>query len=76
VSPDDPQRDLVRKRVEYAAAGIPEYWMVDSITEQIIVLRLEGTEYVEHGRFGRDTQAPSVLLEGFAVDVTEVLDAR
>jgi hypothetical protein len=50
--------------------------MVNPVTEQIIVLRLDGTEYVEHGRFGRDTQATSVLLEGFAVDVTEVLDAR
>ena len=50
--------------------------MVNSVTEQIIVLRLEGTEYVEHGRFVRDAQATSVLLEGFAVDVTEVLDAR
>jgi Uma2 family endonuclease len=76
VSPDDPQRDLVRKRVEYAAAGIPEYWMVHPTTEQIIVLWLDGTEYVEHGRFGRDAQATSVLLEGFAVDVTEVLDAQ
>ena len=76
VSPDDPQRDLVRKREEYAAAGIPEYWIVNPVTEQIIVLRLDGTEYIEHGEFARDAQAISALLEGFAVDVTEALDAR
>lgn len=29
VSPDRPKRDLVKKRREYAAAGIPEYWVVD-----------------------------------------------
>lgn len=76
VSPDDPQRDLVRKREEYAAAGIPEYWVVNSVTEQIIVLQLDGTEYVERGRFAPGAQATSALLEGFAVDVIEVVDAR
>ena len=29
VSPDDPARDLVAKRTDYAEAGIPEYWIVD-----------------------------------------------
>jgi Uma2 family endonuclease len=28
VSPDDPQRDTLTKRREYAQAGIPEYWPV------------------------------------------------
>ena len=30
VSPDDPARDLVTKRNEYAQAGIPEYWIVSA----------------------------------------------
>jgi Uma2 family endonuclease len=75
VSPDDPQHDLVRKRREYARAGIPEYWIVNPAAEQIIVLRLEGTTYVEHGVFPRGAQATSALLEGFTVAVAEVLDA-
>ena len=74
VSPDDPQRDLVPKREEYAAAGIPEYWIVNPVTEQIIVLQLDETGYAEHGRFARGTQATSVLLEGFTVEVSEVLE--
>ena len=40
VSRDDPQRDLVTKRSEYAQAGIPEYWIVDPQTATITVLRL------------------------------------
>ncbi len=75
VSPDDPQRDLVRKRQEYARAGIPEYWIVNPATEQIMVLRLEEGAYVEHGIFPRSMEATSVLLEGFSVAVTAVLDA-
>jgi Uma2 family endonuclease len=75
VSPDDPQRDLVRKRLEYVRVGIPEYWIVDLASEQIVVLRLAGTTYAEHGVFTRGMQATSALLEGFTVAVTAVLEA-
>lgn len=75
VSPDDPQRDLVQKRQEYARAGISEYWIVNPATEQIIVLCLEGGAYVEHGIFPRGMEATSILLEGFCVAVAAVLDA-
>jgi Uma2 family endonuclease len=75
VSPDDPGRDLVQKRREYAEAGIPEYWLVDPSTAQMTVLRLVGTAYVKHGVFLRGTQATSVLLDGFSVAVEGVLDA-
>ena len=75
VSPDDPGRDLVQKRREYAEAGMPEYWIVDPSTAQMTVLRLEGTAYVEHGVFPRGTQATSVLLDGFSVAVDRVLEA-
>src|SRR5262249_13393565 len=76
VSPDDPKRDLVRKRREYARAGIPEYWIVNPATEQILVLRLAGSAYVEHGVFTRATQAASALLEDFTLAVAAVLDAE
>jgi Uma2 family endonuclease len=76
VSPDKPERDLVEKRDDYAEAQIPEYWIVDPRAETITVLRLAGDAYVEHGVFGRDAQATSVLLEGFGVPVGAVFDAR
>jgi Uma2 family endonuclease len=75
VSPDDPNRDLVKKRKEYAQAGIPEYWIVNPQTETIMVLRLEGAKYVEHGEFGRELAATSALLAGFEVSVDAVFDA-
>ena len=67
VSPDKPARDLVEKRHDHAAAGIPEDWSVAPRGETITVLRLDGDRYVERGVFGRGAQATAALLAGFAV---------
>ena len=75
VSPDDPDRDLVEKRADYAEAGIPEYWIVDPRDETITVLALDGEAYVEAGARARDSQARSRLLDGFTADVSAVFDA-
>jgi Uma2 family endonuclease len=75
VSPDDPDRDLVKKRRDYAQAGIPEYWIVNPQTETITVLTLERTKYAEHGVFARGVAASSALLPDFAVSVDAVFDA-
>jgi Uma2 family endonuclease len=68
----DRERDLVQKRYDYAQAGIPEYWIVDPQECVILVLRLEGEVYVEHGHFGAGQTATSDLLPGFSVPVDEV----
>ncbi len=75
VSPDEPARDLVEKRGDYALARIPEYWIVDPRNQTITVLRLEGDAYVEHGVFGCGMRATSALLAEFAVDVEAVFAA-
>jgi Uma2 family endonuclease len=70
-SPEDRVRDLHDKRTEYAAAGIPEYWIVDPETRTVTVLTLPdgATEYRVHGEFRPGQTADSVLLPGFAIDV-------
>lgn len=73
--PEARERDLETKRVEYAAAGIPEYWIVDPELQQITVLTLVGTAYQVHGVFAAGTTATSVLLEGFNVVVADVFAA-
>jgi Uma2 family endonuclease len=75
VSPDDPERDTITKRVDYAEANIPEYWIVNPLTETITVLTLTNGHYVEHGIFQRGGQASSQLLPGFTVAVNEIFDA-
>jgi Uma2 family endonuclease len=75
VSPDDPNRDWIIKREEYARAEIPEYWIVDRRSRTITVLSLDGQTYAIHGEFGARTQATSLLLPGFAADVASVFAA-
>lgn len=76
VSPDEPERDLIVKRRDYAEAGIPEYWIVNPLDQTILVLTLDGTAYAEHGHFERGMTAASALLPGFAVAVDAVYNAE
>jgi len=45
------QRDLIRKRDQYAARGIPEYWLVDPEAQTVTVLQLQNGSYGEVGVF-------------------------
>lgn len=63
------ERDHVTKRRDYAAAGIPEYWIVDPQQQRITVLVLEDSGYTTLGEFSPGQQATSQLLPGFSVDV-------
>jgi Uma2 family endonuclease len=77
VSPDDPDRDVVTKRTEYARARIPEYWIVDPRAEQITVLKLVDETYAEHGVFSRGQRATAATLDGFSsIDVAAVFDVH
>jgi len=40
VSPDSPERDYREKYLEYEAAGVPEYWIVDSLYERFVAYAL------------------------------------
>ena len=75
VSPDHPERDTEEKVLDYAEAGIPEYWIVNPLDETITVLVLDGPAYRRHGLFRRGERATSQLLPSFSVSVDEVFDA-
>lgn len=76
VSPDKPKRDTEEKRLDYAEASIPEYWIVNPMDETITVLTLMGDVYRPQGVFRRGARAASKLLDGFSVRVDEVFDAQ
>lgn len=70
------ERDLVTKPREYAAAGIPEYWIIDPQNESITLLSLQDEHYRTVGLFMRGETVASVLLPGFTVAVNAVLDSQ
>ncbi|MCB8942702.1 MAG: Uma2 family endonuclease [Ardenticatenaceae bacterium] len=74
-SKEDRERDLIKKRAEYAEAGIAEYWIVDPKFKRITVLHLAQDNYEVHGEFAADDTAASKLLAGFAVAVNDVFAA-
>ena len=78
VSEDDPERDLVTKRNEYAQAGIGEYWIVDPRDQTMTVLTLEAAtrSYALAGRYASGDTARGVALVGFTVDVTAAFSQR
>ena len=53
ISPGKPNqdRDYIYKRAQYAAIGVPEYWLLDPVAQTVLVLTLEGKDYREVGLF-------------------------
>ena len=76
VSPDDPERDRRDKRLDYAEARIPEYWIVNPLDETVTVLVLAGFAYREHGVFAKGRQVASVCLPDCSLDVASLFDAH
>ena len=77
VSPgkDARQRDYEDKRIDYARAGISEYWIVDPLENQVTVLVLQDSIYTEHGVFRIGDVASGLLLPALSLDVRAMLNA-
>ncbi|BAC89057.1 glr1116 [Gloeobacter violaceus PCC 7421] len=73
------ERDYGRKRRQYAARGIPEYWLLDLHEDAITVLQLDEGTYCNVGKFegSAQIQSPKLAEMGIAVVLTagQVLNA-
>ncbi len=69
------QRDYQDKRVDYAKAGVAEYWIVDPEQAQVTILTLEGQEYREYSVSKSGATAASLLLADLSVNVQDMLAA-
>lgn len=74
VSPSTRQTDQEEKLVEYAQAGIPEYWLIDPKARTVRNYTLpEGqTAYAPAGTYAAGQIASSVALPGFEVAVDKL----
>ena len=70
------QRDYLEKRQQYAARGIPEYWIVDPQAQVVIVLRLEASAYIEVGQFRQQEQIVSPTFPTLTLTAAQVLQAE
>jgi Uma2 family endonuclease len=68
------ERDYIRKRAQYAARGIPEYWIIDPQQQLIVVPRLESDRYVEAEFRGCD-RIQSPTFPKLELSVQQILDA-
>jgi len=64
--------DRGEKFLEYARAGVSEYWLVDPEAQTIEVFIIEEGAYTLLGKFGPGEKARSQILAGFEVMVDEV----
>jgi Uma2 family endonuclease len=69
VMSQDRRRDLVMKRGWYAAAGAPEYWIIDPVSDTILVLELAGSEYVERAELSRSDTLSTQTIPGFELEL-------
>lgn len=74
VSPESVKRDYRFKRSEYAALGVPEYWIVDPLESKISVLLLEEGLY-EDTVFTANQKIISRTFSELNITVDQVLNA-
>jgi Uma2 family endonuclease len=66
-------RDYEDKRCDYAAAGVPEYWIVDPSACRVLVLALSENGYAVAADQGLGDDVSSRVLPGFTVTVASLL---
>jgi Uma2 family endonuclease len=70
VSPESKIRDREKKLKEYAAAGIPEYWLVDPLLAKAALYVLDDAGQYEIYPLTAEGKLQSKLLPGFVIEPT------
>ena len=69
-------RDLILKRQWYAEAGVPEYWIFDTLYDTALQLELRNEEYVERAVLTIGDTLTTPLLPGLAIPLADVFRHR
>ncbi len=74
VSPGETNRDrdYIHKRAQYAAIGVPEYWLIDPITQTAMVLSLAQGDDREIGVFGLQDTLVSIEFPGLTLRLEQI----
>ena len=68
----DRAKDLTRNRQWYAAAGIPEYWILDPAHDTLTILQLTAGRYTESAVLTAADTLTTPTLPGFALPLTRL----
>lgn len=72
ISPDNADLDRVVKKGEYARAGIPEYWLVDTEQKTVEVYLLAREDYVLSQKLEESDTLTSAQLPGFQLSLADL----
>ena len=73
-SPGNTERDTVDKRIEYALASVPEYWIINPVDGYVLVTVLENGEYKDVGEYRDSELISSHLFPNLKVTAATLLD--
>jgi Uma2 family endonuclease len=65
-------RDYIHKRSQYAAIGVPEYWLLDPVAQTVMVLALDGKDYREVGVFTGEDAIVSIEFTELKVKAGQI----
>lgn len=74
IGTDNYERDYIEKRSEYAARGIPEYWIIDPSRGVVLVLKLSGQSYWEQ-KFRDNENIASSAFPNLTLTAARILTA-
>ncbi|PZO20376.1 MAG: Uma2 family endonuclease [Leptolyngbya foveolarum] len=73
-SPGNTSRDTVDKRLEYALAQVPEYWIINPVDGYVLVIKLVDGEYEDIGEFRGNELIASAIFPALKVSAATLLD--
>jgi Uma2 family endonuclease len=73
LSPSTSAHDRATKLPIYAAAGVPEFWLIDPLAKTVEVLKLQGKKYLVEAILAGDQTLTSSLFPGWQLPLSELL---
>ena len=70
----DLAKDLTRNSHWCAAAGIPEYWILDPVNDTVTILELSGGRYIERAVLTAGDTLTTAAIPGFALPLAQLFN--
>ena len=74
VMSQDRAKDLIRNRQWYAAAAIPEYWILDPVNDTLTVLELASGQYQARAVLTAQDTLTTPTIPGLTIPLTQIFD--